>query len=366
MNIIKKISQMFLISSSFLLGASFDFSALDCLMMKAIQKKIFPGGIVLINYGGKTFYHKPFGRYTYDKTSPKITRDTLFDIASLTKAIATTTLAMHLHDKNLLAVDCPVSEYFDEFATPNKKDIRIKHLLTHTSGLVDKPIKNINGSATDLVGEMLNYTPRFMPGCSYNYTCCNMIYVQKIIEQITGQSFEECFERSVKQPLGLENTCFRPKDTTRCAPTGDHKERGKIIQGMVHDDRAFILGGAAGNAGLFSTASDLEKFMIMMMNEGKIIKNNKPHQFIKPETIKSWTSQQCSFKRGYGWEIGRHLSDDSFGHFGWTGVSVWADRDLDLFIILLTNRTYPDGKNLAIRDFRIELHDLIMKIMFGK
>jgi CubicO group peptidase (beta-lactamase class C family) len=357
---------MFLISSTFLFGASFDFSPLDFLMVKAIKEKVFPGGVVLINYGGKTIYHKPFGRYTYDKTSPKITRDTLFDIASLTKAIATTTLAMQLHDKNLLAIDCPVSEYFGEFATPDKKDICIKHLLTHTSGLIDKPIRSNKGSSTDLVKEMLNYRPRFLPGSSYNYMCCNMIFVHAIIEQITGMSFEECFNRLVKQPLGLGSTCFRPKNVSKCAPTGDHQGRGKIIQGVVHDDRAFILGGAAGNAGLFSTASDLEKFMLMMMNEGKIIKNNKPHQFIKPETIKSWTSQQCDFKRGYGWEIGRHLSDTSFGHFGWTGVSIWADRDLDLFVILLTNRTFPDDKNLAIREFRIEFHDLIMKIMFGK
>lgn len=366
MNIIKKMSQILLIGSSFLNGAPFDFSKLDSLMLDAINNKIFPGAVVLINYGGKTIYHKPFGRYTYDKASPKITRDTLFDIASLTKVIATTTMAMQLHDKNLLAIDCPVSEYFDEFATSNKKDIRVDHLLTHTSGLVDKPIRNINSSSSVLMQEMLNCTPRFSPGSSYTYTCCNMILVQKIIEKITGQTLEECFNRSVKQPLGLVNTCFKPTNIDRCAPTSGQHWRGSTIQGVVHDDKAFILGGAAGNAGLFSTASDLEKFMLMMMNEGKIIKNNKPYQFIKSETIKAWTSQQSDFKRGYGWEIGRHLSDTSFGHFGWTGVSIWADRDLDLFVILLTNRTYPDGKNMAIREIRIELHDLIMRIIFGK
>ncbi len=362
MNIIRKICQLFLIGGSFLQSAGIDFSALDSLMLSGIKDKIFPGAVVLINHHGKRIYYKPFGRYTYDKTSPKISIDTLFDVASLTKVLATTTLAMQLHDKNMLDVEKTVSEYLPQFNTADKANICIKHLLTHTSGFVDKPLRNVRITASDLLQELLSYKPRFQVGDKYQYTCCNMLYIQKIIENLLGLPFDECFNRYIKNPLGLTETGFNPKNSNRCAPTQSHGYRGSI-QGVVHDDKAYICNGVAGNAGLFSTARDLEKFMLMIMNDGKYMKDKISHQLIRPETIRTWTSKQCDFNRGLGWEIGRHLSSQAFGHFGWTGVSIWADRDLDLFVILLTNRTYPDGKNLAIRQFRIDFHDLIMKII---
>jgi CubicO group peptidase (beta-lactamase class C family) len=365
MNIIEKIGKLFLISSSFLVGAAFDFSALDALMNHGIKEKVFPGAVALINYQGKTIYHKPFGRYTYDTTSPLITKDTLFDIASMTKVIATTAIAMQLYDARQLKVDVPVSSYLSYFDTPSKRPIYIHHLLTHTSGIVEKPIRSFDITPQELWQSMIENEPRYAPGVAYNYTCSNMIFVQKIIEKISGLSFEECFKRYVSQPLDLKNTGFRPSNSNECVPTeANHWYRG-IIQGIVHDHRVFMLGGVGGNAGLFSNAKDLEKFMLMIMNDGKYTKNNKQYQLIQPETVKSWRSRQCGFYRGYGWEIGRHLSPKAFGHFGWTGVSIWADKDLDLFVILLTNRTYPEDVNLAIREFRIDFHNVILKIMFN-
>lgn len=352
---------LFLFCSILLQALTYDFSDLDVLICEAIQKKIFPGAVVLINHQGKTTYHKAFGRYTYDTRSPRITTDTLFDIASLTKVVATTTIAMQLYDAQQLKIDVPVFHYLPYFNTSKKKPIHIHHLLTHTSGIKDKPIKKYPISPATLWKEMTDNEPLYEPNETYNYTCSNMIFMQKIIEKITGLPFETCFNRYVTKPLNLKNTKFKPTHPEQCAPNESH-HRG-IVQGSVHDDRAFILGEVTGNAGLFSTARDLETWMLMIMRDGTYTKNNKQYQLIKPETIRSWTTCQCDFNRGYGWEIGRHLSEDAFGHFGWTGVSIWADKKSDYFVIILTNRTYAAGDKDAMTQFRIDFHNAVTGII---
>jgi serine-type D-Ala-D-Ala carboxypeptidase len=340
----------------------FNFAKLDALMGQAIQENTFPGAVVLINFQGETVYHKAFSHHTYDSKSPHVKLDTIFDLASLTKVIATTTLAMLLHEGQKLSLDDAVSQYLSGFESDERRAIRIKHLLTHTSGIKENMNYSVTASAEDLWRETLAYPQEAPPGTKYRYSCSNMIILQRIIERLTGVSLQEAVRKYITEPLGMYNTFFNPPDKNRCAPTMSASWRG-AVQGVVHDPRSFIFDGIAGNAGLFSTAADLEKFMLMLFNNGLYCSDGVCHQFIKPQTSDAWTSPQCAFNRGYGWEIGRHLSSDAFGHFGWTGTSIWADKKLKLFCILLANRTYPDDHNFNIREFRGVFHNLIMEIV---
>lgn len=341
--------------------AAYTFDQLDQLMEQGIDEGIFPGAVALIGYRGEIIYHKAFGHYTYDKSSPKTTINTLFDLASITKIIATTTAAMLLCDAKLLSPEEAVGRYIDGFSRGEKSTICIKHLLTHTSGLTDE-YKYVAGENREANTQKIDAShPITAPGETYVYRDVNMLILQRIIEQITNMPLDLFVAENVTKPLGMHNTMFKPIDHSRCAPTeANVPGRAETIQGEVHDPQSFALGGVAGHAGLFSTAEDLAKYIFMILADGIDASGN---QFISSEIVAEWRKPQCPFNRGYGWEIGRHLSPEAFGHFGWTGTSIWADKKTGLFCILLTNRTYPNGKNFKIRKFRITFHDLVMQIL---
>jgi len=338
-----------------------DMTPLDRLLNEGIAARIFPGAVVLITHEGKVIHRKAYGRYTYDEDAPVMTTETLFDIASLTKVVATTTLAMMLFDRGLLDLKSAVGDYIPAYAAADRADIRVKHLLTHTSGIQEQLITTPGMSREELWDTMLHY-PVDNTGVEYRYTytCTNMILLQHIIECITGASFRDLTHSWILEPVAMHHTCFCPADRSRCAPTRGVSWRGDCIQGVVEDDRAFILGCIAGNAGLFSTADDLARFMAMILGGGVAADGR---QLIDAETIRSWTTQQCAFKRGYGWELGRHLSEHAFGHFGWTGTSIWADHERKLCCILLTNRTYLSDGPERMRIFREQFHEMVMAVL---
>ncbi len=335
--------------------AKSQFASLDHLVEQAIIDKIFPGAVILVGHKGTIAYHKAFGNYTYDKNSPRITTKTVFDIASLTKVIATTTLVMLLVDAQKISLEDSVSNYLPYFADGSRA-IRIKHLLTHTSGLTDGLLVSAK-TKQELAWILERYKPTNPLGNHYLYADSNMLIMQKIIEKMMGAPLNVLVSNYITKPLGMQNTEFNPHNKTRCAPTTT------ITQGLVHDPRAQLLNGVAGHAGLFSTTEDLAKFMTMLLNNGYYTYNLFEKPLIKSETVTTWTQKQNNFNRGYGWEIGRHISPEAFGHFGWTGTSIWADKKLSLFCIVLTNRTYPDDTNFAIRSFRTKFHNAIMSVI---
>ncbi len=339
---------------------------LDCLIEAAIAQKVFPGAVALISCQGKIIYHKAFGHQTYDPTSVLITTDTLFDLASLTKPIATTTAAMLLYDHKFLDLETPVCTYLPEFGDNGKGNICIKHLLTHTSGLDAGVAFFPKESTWPQVREQLMQQRLMYPiNSKYVYSDIGFVILQQILEKITQMPLDLFCAQNIFEPLGMTNTSFNPHarfSGKTYAPTISPSDPFERTAGVVNDEKAFQMGGVAGHAGLFSTASDLARFMSMFMQSGSYETAGNVHQLIQPTTIAEWTKQQCPFKRGYGWELGRHLSLDAFGHFGWTGTSMWADRDKDLFCILLTNRAYTNNHPLTLSQmtkFRIAFHDTV-------
>ena len=342
------------------------FKKIDELMKRGIQEKVFPGGVALICHRGTTVFHKAFGHYTYEAHSPKITTHTLFDVASLTK-LMTATSAMILSDADRLSLNDPVCRYLPDFAAEGKNKICIHHLLTHTSGLDDKAILT-SKPGDNLTAFICASKPCSKAGTKFLYNDSDMLILQAVIEKIGEKPFDVFVQKNILDPLALRATTFNPPHAKKCAPTRVNAPgRTALVQGTVDDDRAFIAGGVAGHAGLFSTAQDFAQYMLMILHDGM----HEEKQLIQPQTVRQWTASQCDFThqdekghRGYGFEIGRHLSSQAFGHFGWSGTSVWADKDLDLVCVLFTNSIHPsyDGRE-KMKAFRVEFHDAVVNIV---
>lgn len=346
--------------------STYDFIPLETLMHRAIKQEIFPGGVLLIAHKGEIIYHKPFGKHTYDKDAQPITCDTLFDLASITKPVATATALMLLWDKKYISLEDSVARYLPLFATNNKDQICIKHLLMHNAGLSDeKNFSRISPYKNEVIHTVLTQKPITPIETAYSYSCAGFFILQMIIEQIAQMPLDiYCYEHIFK-PLGMHNTYFNPPPHlhAQCAPTSAASHEG-FIQGQVHDIKAYLLGGVCGNAGLFSTAYDLHLFMHMMRAGGKGL--------IHPQTIADWTRKQTLLEnRSFGWatapdcnlSCGNLISSDAYGHLGFTGTSIWFDRQRDAYVILLTNRTYPTMHHTRHIPFRTLLHDAIWEMI---
>ncbi len=348
----------------------FDFTKVDELINTAVKEKVFPGAVLLIWKDGNVLYEKPYGMFTYDVNSQKVTTETIFDLASLTKVIATTTAAMICIDRNLFSLDDKVINFIPEFGVNNKENITIRNLLVHNSGLV--AWKKFYGRGLDENGvleEIFNSELEYKTGTKMVYSDLGIITLGKIIEKVSGLSLDEFSKKEIFEALEMNSTFFNPGDSLKnfCAPTElDNYWRNKLLRGEVHDETAALLGGVAGHAGLFSTANDLSKFMEMIINKG--IHNNQ--RIIKQETIDIFTQKRSDqSSRGLGWDTksekgssaGDLFSIKSFGHTGYTGTSIWADQSRNLFVVFLTNRVYPSRENTKIISFRPRLHNSIIE-----
>lgn len=366
--------QLLMLAISFLIyphdSYAYNFKKLDTLLEQGRREKIFPGCAAYIYHQGNIIYHNVCGTYTYHPHAKKITRTTLFDIASLTKII-TTISAMLLYDAGKLSLEDPVHHFIPCFTFSDKKSIKIKHLLTHTSGLTDKALLK-NRTPHTLLEDICASSLAAIPGTAFLYSDINMILLQKIIEEISQQPFHDFVRQHITQPLGMKTTAFNPSEKSQCAPTrASAPNRPYLLQGEVDDDHAWLSDGIAGHAGLFSTAQDFAQCMLMLLHDGTFVRDGKKYQFITPETVTEWTSLHADFsdtdekgKRGYGFEIGRHLSPNAFGHFGWTGTSAWADPEHDLCCLLFTNRVHPSyGDAEKMKQFRKQFHDCVLDII---
>jgi CubicO group peptidase (beta-lactamase class C family) len=336
--------------------ASFSADAFDPLVEDGIRRGAYPGAALVVGRRDTILFAKGYGHLTWSGASPAADPDsTLYDLASLTKVIATTTALMLLVERGTVRLDAPVATYLPEFNGSGSAAISVRQLLAHTSGLradlPDRELKAITDGAV-LRRRVLAETPRVPPGTRVVYSDLNAILLGEMVGRVTGQSLDRFVAREVLGPLGLTQTLFHPPPRlrARAAPTGVW--RGHPVAGVVNDPSAAKLGGVSGNAGLFGTAADLARFAQFMLRDGALPDGRR---LVRAETVRLFTSKAADFGRGtearaLGWQAvptgesvssaGTLFGARSYGHTGWTGTSLWIDPERDVFVVLLTNRAY--------------------------
>lgn len=344
------------------------------IMNRAVQDSVFPGGVVAVVKDGILAYQQPFGYHDYNKRRPVRNND-IFDLASLTKPIATTTAIKLLVDEGKISLDDKVGAHFPEFKQGNKDMITIRMLLNHTSGLpAYRTYVDRHRTKTAILNAVLNEPLINPPGETVVYSDLGFILLGEIVERVSGQPFDQFLNRNVFYPMGMSDTVFNPQrrgrwTVNRVLPTEvDTLYRNTRIRADVHDERAYFMGGIAGHAGLFSTAADLARFTQMIMQEGEY--NNR--RFIEGETVQNFTRRsEENMGRALGFDLktlggfttaGALSSDNTFGHLGFTGTSFWIDPERKLSVIILTNRTYPQrGTAAGINRVRSALMDAVIE-----
>jgi CubicO group peptidase (beta-lactamase class C family) len=332
----------------------------------------FPGATVAVGRGPAVAKLDAHGYFTYDQKRP-VTTDAQYDLASLTKVVATTTAAMLLYESDSLELDAPVARYLPEFAQNGKEAVTVRQLLTHSSGLKPYLGPDERGPSRAAILDTIMAQPlTYTPGTKSKYSGLNMLTLMHIAETVSGQSFRTFCQARIFEPLGMHDTGFYTAGGTHkwTVPTTD--TTGTLFQGTVHDPMARDMGGVSGNAGLFSTAADLARFGYMLTHEGRI----DGRQFLEPGTIETFTTRSDvpNSTRALGWDTksqegyssaGDEFSASSFGHTGYTGTSFWIDPAEDLFLILLTNRVYPDDTDEQISQVRPRAADIVHRAIEG-
>ena len=339
---------------------------LDSVIEAAIADHATPGASIAVARRGKLVLLKGYGHSDWAPGAPRTTDSTMYDMASLTKVVATTTAAMMLEEEGKLDLDRAVVSYLPEYNAPDKAAITVRMLLTHASGIKSNfPLwKEAKGREQYFAG-MVNFPLVREPGSAVEYTDWNMVLMQFIIERLTGQTLDQFVQARIFGPLGMRDTRYTPPESLkpRIAPTETEDFRGGQVWGVVHDETAWVLGGVSGNAGLFSSARDLAVFVQMLLNGGSY----GEVQLIRPTTVARWTARQRpDASRALGWDTpspnssaGRFFSLRSFGHTGFTGTSIWADPEKELFVVLLTNRVDPTRDNQKIGPLRRAVADVV-------
>jgi CubicO group peptidase (beta-lactamase class C family) len=341
---------------------------LDSVVRLGLEQGAAPGAALAVGRYGRLVYLRGFGTTDYAAGAPAVDAATMYDLASLTKVVATTTAAMILEEEGKLDISRTVQSYLPEFNAPDKAAITVRMLLTHRGGLeAFAPLwKDTRGRADYLA--KINARPLANPpGTKMVYSDWDFILMQDIIERITGTTLDAFVAARVFGPLGMTSTRFLP-DTTdaalmrRIAPTEKDSLRGQI-HGTVHDPNAWALGGVSGHAGLFSTARDLAIFVQMLQNGGSY----KSTHLLTVATITRWTApQDPRSSRALGWDTpsdvssaGRYFSPRSFGHTGFTGTSIWVDPERGVFVVLLMNRVNPRGLATRHTQLRRDVADVV-------
>ena len=345
---------------------------IDAVVEDFVDQKAFPGGVLAVGYQGRLAYLKAFGHQTYDDGSPAVEVDTIYDLASLTKVVATTIMAMILVDEGLLDLDKPVQDFLPLFQGPGKEQVTVRHLLTHSSGLeAYGDLYNELSGKEQYLARIQEMGLEYEPGSKSVYSDYGMILLGEILERVSGQLMDVFLEQRVYGPLGMVDTGFLPGEDLRrrIAPTEDDPWRGYVAHGEVHDENAHALGGVAPHAGVFSTAPDLARFLQMILNGGVF----EHRRIVSREIVEEWTRKAgiAESDRAIGWDTksaekssaGSLFSPNSFGHLGYTGTSMWVDPERELFVILLTNRVHPTRENNLIRQVRPAVADAVVQAL---
>jgi uncharacterized protein YbbC (DUF1343 family)/CubicO group peptidase (beta-lactamase class C family) len=328
----------------------------DAVIEQSIHEGNIPGAVLLVGHNGHVVYRKAYGNRALEPRREPMTLDTIFDLASLTKVIATTPAVMQLVEQGKVRLNDPVAKYLPEFAQNGKEDITVRQLLTHYSGLEpDLDLKTPWEGKETAYQMAFAETPQDPPGSKFSYSDINFIVLGALVERVSGETLDRYCERHIFAPLKMMQTRFVPPATWRAkiAPT-QYDENEHMLRAVVHDPTARRMGGVAGQAGLFSTADDLAKFAQALLNGGGGI--------LSPLSVEKMTSPEqppsAPVLRGFGWDIDSPFSSNrgdllpvgSYGHTGFTGTSIWIDPTTQTYIILLTNAVHPRGGNaIALR-----------------
>ena len=352
------------------------------ILENAIAARAFPACSLAVTSRGELVAHKALGRFTYDPASPEVTTASLFDLASLTKVVATTAMAMILYERGLLDLEAPVAAIVPEFGgpfadrfvedDPRRREVTLRMLLAHSSGLPAYEKLFLRAKTREALLHAAFTNPLAAdPGARAEYSDIGFIILGVALECLAAEnndSLDAFCQREIFGPLGMTHTTFNPAHVLKnlIPPTADDRNfRHRIVQGEVQDENASALGGIAGHAGLFSTAEDLAIFAHAMLNGG--------HPILRPETVELFSRRESApdgTSRALGWDTpsapsqsGKYFSSRSFGHLGYTGTSLWIDPERQLSITLLTNRTWPDCTNQAIKQVRPAFHDAVMEAL---
>ena len=341
-------------------------ASIDRIVRRGITAGGYPGASVVIGRRGYAVFQKGFGKLGWTSSSNSVTADrTIYDLASLTKVVGTTTAAMILFDQSRLALDAPVHTYLPAFSGGWKDSVTVRQLLTHRSGLpAGRDLWRVARTPDEARAAVLATNLECRPGQCYIYSDLGADVLGFVIEAVAGESLDHFLHDRVFEPLGMNDTFFRPADSVvyRVAPTEIAPPRGYPVRGEVHDENAYTLGGVAGHAGLFSTAADLSIFAQMMLNGGEY---NGVR--ILSDSVVAMFTKRTAGTRALGWDTaegqggsGKFLDARSFGHTGFTGTSIWIDPDREMFVLLLTNRVHAARARRpakVIADVRADLAD---------
>jgi len=351
--------------------------ALD-VIEKAIADGAFPGATLAVGFRGKLSVHG-FGKQKYDAKSPAVNADTMYDIASLTKVVVTTTLVEKLVEGDFpspLNLDAPIERYLPEWLKGPQPEWRhkatVRNLMTHTSGLPPfKEYWRTSTSKQETLARIFAEPLEYEPGTKVVYSDLGIILMAEIIQRLTGKPLDVLANENIFGPLGMRHSMYNPPKTIwpEIAPTEfDGQLRHRMLQGEVHDENAFAIGGVSGHAGVFSTSPDLAVFCQMLLNGGVYAHE----RVLKRATIAEFTAPQALAQntRTLGWVVptegsssGHYFSSHSYGHTGFTGTTIWIDPDRQLFVVLLTNRVHPTRENHKIAEVRPAVHDAVMKAL---
>jgi beta-glucosidase-like glycosyl hydrolase/CubicO group peptidase (beta-lactamase class C family) len=359
-------------------------AAIDSVIEAAVGSKAFPGAVVAVGKDGVLAHLKAFGKLSYDVEAAAVRPDTIYDLASLTKVIVTTTMAMILVDEGKLDLDKRVSAFLPGFKGGAKDQVTVAELLTHSGGLdwwgpLYKELKGKEAYLRRIESMDLVYEP----GTKSLYSDLGVVLLGEILERVAGQPLDVFARQRIFEPLGLRNTLFRPGPELlpRIAPTENDPWRGRLLRGEVHDENAFALGGVAPHAGLFGTAPDLARFAQMLLNGGvfehrRIVSRDTVVRFMRRagipgssralgwDTVGDGSGKRSSTPGDPGYSsAGSLFSPRSFGHTGFTGTSMWMDPERKLFVVLLTNRVHPTRENDQIRQVRSAVADAVIRAL---
>jgi beta-N-acetylhexosaminidase len=325
-----------------------------------VQSKAYPGAALVVGYRGFILFQTGAGSFDYQPKSQPVTTDTIYDLASLSKVVGTTSAAMMLVDSGKLILSAPVQDYLPEFEGPGKENVRVQDLLSHTSGLpAFEPLYLQTKGYDQMIKAVCAVPLQNEPGARMVYSDLGMILIGEIVSRAAGEPLDRFLAERLFGPLGMASTTYNPPRSLvlRIPPTEKDPWRKRVVRGKVHDENAYAMGGVSGHAGLFGSAHDLAVFAQLLLQRGWY-----DHRwYFQPDTLARFTAAGDSHGRGLGWGkpaptawSGRVFSPAAFGHTGFTGTVVWVDPGKQLFIVLLSNRVHPTRENPRFFDEAVE------------
>ena len=354
-----------------LVGQHEQFHSAFQILQTAVEQGVFPGASLAVVHRGKLIALKALGRFTYEPGSSAVSVESIYDLASLTKVIATTAACMILYERGVFQLGQPIVEVLPEFASYDhrRNEVTFQMLLAHSSGLpAYLRLFETVCSKEELITQAFKVPLVTDPLTSAEYSDIGFILLGAALEQMTGAPLNEFCRREIFLPLGLNHTGYKPPAEWKpfIPPAVDDQAfRHRVIQGEVHDENAWVMEGVAGHAGVFATARDVSVFTHCMMSGGAPL--------VRPETVQLFTRRQpqpWGTSRALGWDTpsapsqsGRYFSPSSYGHLGYTGTSLWIDPVRQLSVTLLTNRTWPDCRSQGIKEIRPALHDAVIEAL---